>query len=165
MTSLVIRPITQDDLGAILDVYRQCEDFLALGPVPVASMEMVLGDIEISHQEEGISCGIFGSDSRMVGVVDFVPSGFEGDPHHAFLSLLMIAAPYRNQGIGETVVALVEDEIRKDPEIIAILAGVQVNNPHAIRFWQRNGYRIVSGPELHTDGTTAYDLRKECSRR
>ena len=75
----------------------------------------------------------------------------------------MIAAPYRNQGIGEAVVALVEDEIRGDPQITAILAGVQVNNPHAIRFWQRNGYRIVSGPELHADGTTAFRLRKECN--
>ena len=154
--SLEIRPVTPDDLDAVLDVYRQCEDFLALGPVPAASMEMVLRDIETSRREGGLFCGVFEVDNRVVGVVDFVPCGFEGDPHFAFLSLLMIAAPYRHQGIGEAVVTLIEDEIRRDPWVTAILAGVQVNNPQAVRFWQRKGYRIVSGPEQQPDGTTAF---------
>jgi ribosomal protein S18 acetylase RimI-like enzyme len=163
--SLEIRRVTDDDLDAVLDVYRECEDFLALGPVPAASMEMVLCDIETSHREGGQFCGIFETDDRMVGVVDFVPCGFEGDPHHGFLSLLMIAAPYRNQGIGQAVVTLIEDEIERNPQITAIFSGVQVNNPQAVRFWQRNGYRIVSGPELQGDGTTAFRLRKGRLRR
>jgi len=158
--SLAIRLITQDDLAAVLDVYRQCEDFLALGPAPVASLEMVRADIEMSQRDGGVFCGIFTADGQMVGVVDYIRCGFAGDPRHAFLSLLMIAAPYRRQGIGQAVVALIEDEIRKDPQITAIRAGVQVNNPHAIRFWQRHGYRIVSGPERHAGGTTAFRLSK-----
>jgi ribosomal protein S18 acetylase RimI-like enzyme len=158
-----IRLVTHDDLDAVLDVYRQCEDFLALGPAPVASMEMVRSDIEISQRDGGLFCGIFAPDGQMVGVVDYILGGFEGDPHSAFLSLLMIAAPYRNQGIGQAVVALIEDEIRRDPRIIAILSGVQVNNPGAVRFWEKHGYRIISGPELQPDGTTAFRLRKERS--
>jgi ribosomal protein S18 acetylase RimI-like enzyme len=195
--SLEIRRVTDDDLDAVLDVYRECEDFLALGPVPLASMEMVRSDIATSQGEGGLFCGIFatithvagdthsrenastsrgirsagpvrsifGLDGRMVGVVDFVPCSFEGDPHSAFLSLLMIAAPYRNQGIGQAVVTLIEDEIRRDPQITAIFSGVQVNNPQAVRFWQQNGYRIVSEPELQGDGTTAFRLRKGRLRR
>ena len=159
--SLKIRPVTDDDLGAVLDMYRQCGDFLALGPEPVASMAMVLRDIETSQREGGRFCGIFATDGSMVGVVDSVPSGFEGDPHLAFLSLLMIAAPYRNLGIGQAVVALIEDDIEQNPQITAILSAVQVNNPSAVRFWQRNGYRIVGGPELQRDGTTTFHLRKE----
>jgi ribosomal protein S18 acetylase RimI-like enzyme len=73
----------------------------------------------------------------------------------------MIAAPFRKQGIGAAAVAAVEDEIRRDPEITTIYSGVQVNNPQAIKFWQRQGYRIVSGPILHPDRTTAFDLRKD----
>jgi hypothetical protein len=46
--SLTVPPITLDELDEVLNVYRQCEDFLALGPVPTASMEMVVKDIEIS---------------------------------------------------------------------------------------------------------------------
>ncbi len=89
-----IRPITADELDAVLEVYRQCEDFLALGPVPVASTAMVLQDIEISRREGGIFCGIYdAANGKMIGVVDYVPHGFEGDPHLAHLSLLMMLRP------------------------------------------------------------------------
>lgn len=82
--SFEVRTITQDDLGAVLDVYLQCEDFLALGPEPTASMAMVLKDIEISQRKGGVFCGVYSADGRMIGVVDFVPRSFEGDPHIAF---------------------------------------------------------------------------------
>ncbi len=156
-----IRPIRQDELNAVLEVYRQCEDFLALGPVATASLEMVLKDLEISEKEGGVFCGIYATDGKMIGIVDYVPNNFEGEPNAGFLSLLMIAAPFRRQGIGAAVVEAVEKEIRRDPRITTICSGVQVNNPQAIRFWQRHGYRIVSGPRSHPDLTTAYDLRKE----
>lgn len=159
-----IRPITSDELDAVLDVYRQCEDFLALGPVPTASMAMVLQDIELSQHEGGVFCGIYTSDGEMIGVVDYVPRGFEGDPHLAHLSLLMIAAPFRQQGVGKAVVEAIEREIKKDTQVTAILSGVQVNNPQAVQFWQRRGYRIVSGPTLMPDQTTVFKLRKNLNR-
>jgi ribosomal protein S18 acetylase RimI-like enzyme len=159
--SLEIHPVTPDDLDAILDVYRQCEDFLALGPVATASLGMVMQDILISQRAGGIFCGIYALDGKMVGIVDYVPNNYEGEPAQAFLELLMIAAPYRQQGVGKAVVDAVEAEIRKDPQVTAILSGVQVNNPRAMRFWQARGYRIVSGPTLMLDQTTAYALRKD----
>lgn len=162
---LEIRPVTQGDLEAILEVYQQCEDFLALGPVATASMEMVLKDIEISKNEGGIFSGIYTADGKMIGVVDYVPNNYQANPETAFLSLLMIASPFRSQGIGNAVVDAVEKEIGKDAQINVILSGVQVNNPQAIRFWQRNGYRIVSEPRLHPDQTTAVDLRKEIRQK
>jgi hypothetical protein len=51
--SLEIRSVTQDDLDSVLAVYQQCEDFLALGPVAEASMQMVLKDIELSKDAGG----------------------------------------------------------------------------------------------------------------
>jgi len=156
-----IRPITSDELDAVLDVYRQCEDFLALGPVPMASMAMVLQDIEISRHEGGVFCGIYdAANGAMIGVVDYVPCGFESDPHLAHLSLLMIAARFRQQGVGQVVVEAIEQEITKDAQVTAILSGVQVNNPPAIQFWQKRGYRIISGPTLMPDQTTVFGLRK-----
>jgi len=161
--SFEVRTIAQDDLGAVLDVYRQCEDFLALGPKPTASMAMVLRDIEISQHKGGVFCGIYTADGRMIGVVDFVPRNFEGDSHIAFLSLLMIAASFRNQGIGTTILKLIENQIRKDAQVTAILSAVQVNNPQALKFWQKNGYRIVGGLELQPDHTTTFRLQKDCN--
>ena len=158
---LEIHPIAQDDLEAVLAVYRQCEDFLALGPVATASMDMVRKDLEISESEGGVFCGIYTTDQKMIGVIDYVPNHYQGDPQAAFLSLLMIASPFRDQGIGKAVVDAIENEVRKDTQVAVIFSGVQVNNPQAIRFWQRNGYRIVSEPKLHPDQTTAVDLRKD----
>jgi ribosomal protein S18 acetylase RimI-like enzyme len=158
---LEIRPVTRDGLEAVLEVYRQCEDFLALGPVAAASMEMVLKDLEISENEGGIFCGIHTADGQMIGVVDYVPRNYQGNSQVAYLSLLMIALPFRNAGIGKAVVDAVEKEIRKDTRVVTILAGVQVNNPQAVRFWQRNGYRIASEPKQYPDQTTAVDLRKD----
>ncbi len=48
----------------------------------------------------------------------------------------------------------------KDAQVTAILSGVQVNNPQAVQFWQKQGYRIVSGPTLMPDQTTVLGLRK-----
>ena len=158
--SLEIHLISQADLDAILHVYKQCEDFLALGPVSTASMEMVRKDLEISKQEGGIFCGIYKSNGEMIGVIDYIPI-YKRNPSHAYLELLMIAAPYRQQGIGKAVVEAIEHVIKKDTGASTILAGVQINNPQAIRFWQKNGYRIVSGPKLYPDQTTAVDLRKD----
>lgn len=158
--SLEIHPVKENDLDAILAVYRQCEDFLALGPVPTASMQMVLKDIEVSQNEGGLFCGIY-LDGSLIGVVDYMPGNFEGKPEHADLSLLMIARPFRGRGIGQAIVGVVEAEIKKNHQVKAILSGVQVNNPQAIRFWQNNGYRIIGGPELMPDQTTVFHLRKD----
>jgi len=160
-----IRPVRPDETSAILEVYRQCEDFLALGPVPTASLAMVLADLALSRQHSRVFCGIYEAQpdglGPMVGVLDVVLGGAEGRPECADLALLMIAAPHRHHGLGRKVVALVEEAIRRDPSITTILSGVQVNNPPAIRFWTRNGYRIVGGPELMPDQTTVYHLRKD----
>jgi Acetyltransferases len=161
--SLEIRPLAPEDLDAVLEVYKHCEDFLAPGPVATASMEMVLKDIEISRDEDAIFCGIYAPDGKMIGVVDYVLDNYRGDPHAAYLSLLMIDACYRNQGIGKAVVDAVEKEIWKNSSIRVMLVGVQVNNPQAVRFWQRHGYHIVSEPKLMPDQTTVFDLRKQFS--
>ena len=151
------------DANLLLELYRQCEDFLALGPERTASMAMVLKDIEISQSQGGVFCGVYAVDGRMIGVVDFVSSYFEDDPHIAFISLLMITASFRKQGIGTMIVELIENEIRKDAQVTAILSAVQVNNPQALQFWQKNGYRIVGGPELQPDQTTTFRLQKDCN--
>ncbi len=158
---LTLRTVTPNDTESILGVYRQCEDFLALGPEPKASLEMVQKDLEISRQEGGCFCGIYNPGDHLFGVVDFVPRDFEGKADSAFISLLMIALQYRNQGIGIETVRLVESEIKKNIGISEIRSGVQVNNPQAIQFWQKNGYKIVSVPELRPDSTTVFQLSKK----
>lgn len=159
----IIRPFEHNpaDLAAVLEVYRQCEDFLALGPVPTASLEMVLSDLKLSADMGGCFCLICLAESgAVVGVFDYVASGYEGRPDVADLSLLMIAQSQRGKGLGEAAVRAVENEILRTGKIRLIESGVQVNNPVAIRFWRRMGYQIDSGATPMPDGTTVYHLSK-----
>lgn len=159
-----VRNIGPESLAAVLEVYRQCEDFLALGPVPVASVQMVRTDLRASQRAGGVFCGVLDGQGTMVGVVDWVPRRRDCEPPVAELSLLMVAARHRRRGIGTAVVAAIEQAIRQDKAVVAITAGVQVNNPGALRFWQELGFCVVSEPKLLDDGTTAVGLRKDLGR-
>ena len=158
-----IRPISDSYLPGLLEVYRQSEDFLALGPNPHASLEMIAADQALSREQGGEFCGLFDDDGVLMGVFDFIRAGFEGDPACGFIELLMIAAPYRNRGLGAAAVAWLENELRLTPGGYTLAAGVQVNNPAAIRFWQRLGFRIISPAEPLPDGTVAYRLKRQIS--
>lgn len=155
-----IRPITDNNLKEVLEVYQQSEDFLALGSEPKATLTMVLHDREASCKEKGDFCGIYTLSGKIVGVIMYVPSYFKGSDHVAFISLLMISFPWRNRGIGTRILKLVEDKIRRSGVVAEIQTAVQLNNPAALRFWQRNGYRVFGDPDLRPDQTVVSYLRK-----
>jgi len=127
-------------------------------------MAMVLKDIGSSRHECRKFCCVFTTGGQMIGVVDFVPRNFKGNPHAAFLSLLMIASPFRRRGFGTAVVELVENEIKRDARITILLTGVQVNNPQARQFWQKMGYDIADKAQLQPDRMIAFRLRKDIDR-
>ncbi len=157
--AIQIKPIDEENTGEVLEVYRQCEDFLALGPTPKASMEMVLEDLRHSDEMGSLFCGIF-VNGELAGIVDYVPNRYEGSNGTAFLSLLMIAKQWRGAGLGGRVVEAVEQEMRRCGAH-TVQSGVQANNPSAIRFWHRMGYRITGGPDLMPDSTVCYSLEKK----
>jgi hypothetical protein len=57
--------------------------------------------------------------------------------------------------------AAFEAQLRAAGKLRRVCAGVQTNNPGAVRFWLHQGYAIVGGPELMPDGTTVYHVCKE----
>ena len=67
------RPLGAGDAEAVFDVYRQCEDFLALGPQPQASAEMVAQDMKLSREQGGLFLGIYLDDGTLAGVFDVIP--------------------------------------------------------------------------------------------
>jgi GNAT superfamily N-acetyltransferase len=151
---LIVRPIENDELASTLEVYKESEDFLALGPVATASMSMIVADIERSANDRGVYCGIW-KGARQVGVLDFIP---EASPNRAVLSLLLIAKPYRHQGIGTSILEALVAHLRTRHGIRVLEGGVQINNPSGIRFWQRHGFEIGSDAQDFEDGTTAYPM-------
>ena len=62
--AMLIRLIIDPDLPAVLEAYRQSEDFLALGPNPYASPEMIAADRELSREQGGEYCGLFKKKAR-----------------------------------------------------------------------------------------------------
>ena len=121
---------------------------------------MVLADWQLAQEMGSRFCSIFTEGDGLVGVADYLLCGYEGNPDTAYLSLLIIARPYRNLGLGREVVTWIETQARQVHAAKAIEAGVQVNNPKAIRFWQRLGYAIILGPEERPDQTTVFHLSK-----
>ena len=153
--------IDEDSLSQVLKVYKQCEDFLALGPEPKATKTMVRNDIKHSKEEKGLYCGVFDLEDNMLGIVDFVPCACGGNNENAFISLIMISKSYRNKGLGTKIIKAVEKYIGNYPKNKAILSAVQTNNSKAIKFWESIGYRIIGEPELRPDKTIVYYLRKD----
>src|SRR5512139_4052417 len=119
-----IRPVREDDRVDILSVYRQCEDFLALGPIPQASMAMVQADLDYSAQHGGSFCGIYDPGGTLMGVIDVIPEGYKGEPKTAFLTLLMIAQPHRAHGLGTVVVQAAEQYLVAQHAVDTIRSGV-----------------------------------------
>jgi ribosomal protein S18 acetylase RimI-like enzyme len=156
-----ITAVTAKDLNSIMDVYHQCEDFLALGPQPKATMEMVLSDMEESYSTGGIYCGIRDASGKMVGILDFVPSMYLDNPEHAFILLFMIAAPCRGRGAGAEVVSALERKLADMFEAKTVFSAVQTNNSEGIAFWRKMGYSIVSEPAVQPDTTVTVVIRKD----
>ena len=152
-----IKEFEEGDLQSTLRVYEQVEDFLALGPVPKASMRMVLADLKHSTESGGRFCLIIDSKGNKIGVLDFVPETTKGT---AFLSLLMISQDCRRKGIGRAVVIGLERFLSQRYQTQMIQSGVQVNNEPGIAFWRACGFEIEMKAKDVGDGTVAYDMKK-----
>lgn len=155
-------PMDESHLPRLLQLYRQCEDFLSLGPNPHASPEMVLADLAISRTNGGVFYGIF-LGKKLAGVLDLVASGFQGDAHKAYLELLMIAPRFRGHGLGKELLAMIESKLLS-AGITTLEADVQVNNLPALSFWQREGFVPIGQPQLQEDGTTTIHLVKSLTQ-
>ena len=160
-----IRPIEDSDLPAVLEVYRHSEDFLALGPAAAASLQMIAADRALSRQEGGLYCGIFypqeNKPDRLAGILDYTLQ-LPGQPGILFIELLMLARAERGRGLGAAVVEWLLAQY--GGQVSALQAGVQVNNPGAVRFWQRMGFRITGPAEPQADGTVAFPLERAAIR-
>jgi len=159
-TTFDLRPIADQDRAALLTLYRQCEDFIRLGSAAPIDDAMVQADLEISQRIQGIFLCIWLPDGVLAGVADYVPAGFEGMGHCAFINLLMIGRPWRGRGLGTAVLKWIEQRAWAAAEVTALRIGVQVDNPRAINFWETHGFSRIGGPTAYPDGTVGYLYEK-----
>ncbi len=142
----------------VIRVYEQCEDFLALGPVPTASIEMIRDDIDEAVDLTGVFCTIRNKQDP-VGVLAYIPRTKE--PGMSYLMLLMIAAPWRNRGYGLIATSALWEYLKNDFGTVRLRGEVQIDNEGAIRFWKGFGFHVSTDPRKQKDGTTTYAMCKE----
>ncbi len=156
-----LRPVAEQDRATLLALYRQCEDFIRLGTSAPIDDAMVQTDLGISQRSRGIFLCIWLPDGALAGVADYIPAGFEGMAHCAFIELLMIGRPWRGCGLGTAVLKWIEQRVWEAPEVTTLRLGVQVNNPLGIKFWEAHGFSRIGGPTAQPDGTVAYLYEKK----
>jgi RimJ/RimL family protein N-acetyltransferase len=159
--SLRLTPLCESDSEKVMEVYRQCRDFLALGPQTEPSLEMVVRDIRSCEEQYGVFYGIFLVPGELIGVISVVPRETNNQVESVYIELMMIIPAYRQKGVGRQVLKLIESTVKQKIGISRFLTSVQLNNSGAIRFWQTSGYQIMDCPELQPDATTVYHFKKE----
>ena len=162
---LEMRPLGARDYPAAVEIYRQTPRYvIELNGRPAESigLEMVEEDAAQAAHHGAQFVGLFlRPGGEMIGVADFVPSGYKGRPSQAWIALLMIAEPFQRQGYGTEAYRLIEDSILADPDVQIIGLGVLINNGPALGFWQAMGYQRVGSTVQDKDGREVVILQKQ----
>jgi RimJ/RimL family protein N-acetyltransferase len=161
---LEMRPLKARDYPAVVQVYRQTPRFIIeLNGRPANSIgpEMVEEDAALAANHGATLAGLFLRESnQMIGVADYVPSGYGGQPDRAWIALLLIAEPYQRQGYGTEAYRLIEEAVFADPDVQTLGLGVLVNNGPALGFWQAMGHQRVGSTVPDKDGREVVILQK-----
>lgn len=161
---LELRALGADDYPDVGQVYRQSPRFLVElngRPAESVGLEMVEEDAAQAANHGAQLVGFFLRESgEMIGVADFVPSGYRSRPSLAWIALLMIAEPYQRQGYATEAYQLIEDALLANPDVQTIGLGVLINNGPGIAFWQRMGYRRSGSTVQDGDGREILMLEK-----
>lgn len=162
---LEMRPLAARDYAAVVEIYRQTPRFVVElngRSAESINLEMVEEDAAQAANHGAQFAGLFlCASSTMMGVADFVPSGYKGRPSQAWIALLMIAEPYQRQGYGREACQLIEETILADPLVQTIGLGVLVKNGPALGFWQAMGYQRVGSTVTDNDGRELVILKKD----
>jgi len=161
---LEMRALKARDYPKVVEVYRQTPHFIVElngRPADSIGLEMVEEDAAQAANHGATFAGFFLRESdQMIGVADYVPSGYAGQPNRAWIALLLIAEPYQRQGYGMEAYRLIEEAIFADPDVETLGLGVLVNNGPALGFWQAMGYGRVGSTVQDRDGRDVVILQK-----
>jgi len=159
---LSVAAVDEAEAEAVLRVYEQCADVLALQTPEPPSIEMVRSDMRATAQLQGVLAGIARRDSdELIGVIGFVPRNFRGQRDYAFVSLLMIGAAHRRQGFGTEAYRAVEEAIFRDPEVKRIGALLLPQHEPSYAFAAKLGFERAGGPFKNKRGYGLWAFSKK----
>lgn len=139
MNAPAIRPCGAADLEAIFSIVNDAAQAYA-GVIPADCWHEPYMPLEELEQEIGDGVVFWGyqSDGELVGVMGIQDRGEVTLIRHAY-----VKTGQRRRGIGEKLLRHLEGMTAKP-----ILIGTWSAATWAIRFYERNGYRLLSRPEI-----------------
>ena len=162
---LEMRALGARDYPAVVEIYRQTPRFIVElngRSADSIGLEMVEEDAAHAANHGATFAGLFlRENGQMVGVADYVPNGYGGQPNRAWIALLLIAEPYQRQGYGSEAYRLIEESIFADPDMQTLGLGVLVNNGPALGFWRTMGYERVGSTVQDREGRDVVMLQKQ----
>ena len=157
---LVIKTLT--DEAALLMVYEQCADYLALQTPEPPSGAMVQSDVATTAKNGGVFAGIFRRESNdLIGVISFVPQNFRGQRDYAFVLNLMIAAAYRRHGYGTEAYRAVEEFIWRNENVKRIGTLLLPQHEPSYAFAGKQGFERAGGPFKNRRGYGLWAFSKK----
>jgi RimJ/RimL family protein N-acetyltransferase len=162
---LEMRTLGARDYAAVVEIYRQTARFIVElngRSADTIGLEMVEEDAAQAANHGATFAGLFlPENGQMIGVADYVPGGYGGQPSRAWIALLLMAEPYQRQGYGSEACRLIEESIFADPDVQTIGLGVLVNNGPALGFWRAMGYERVGSTIQDREGRAVVMLQKQ----
>jgi RimJ/RimL family protein N-acetyltransferase len=157
-----LRIKTLIDEAAILAVYEQCADYLALQTPEPPSGAMVQSDAATTARHGGVFAGIFKREAHiLIGAISFVSQNFRGQRDYAFVLNLMIGSAHRRQGYGTEAYRAIEEFIWRDPDVKRIGALLLPQHEPSYAFAAKHGFERAGGPFKNKRGYGLWAFSKK----
>lgn len=137
---LTLHPLGLNDAPALQTVYSGGADYFvqATGAPPDAGRgAQVLA--EAAGDDARHILGVYLND-EIVGAIDFRFANVEPEVH---IGLILLAEPYRRQGIGRWALSILEEWLRKATPAEAVVLAVAAQNYAAQGFFRSQGYAFT----------------------
>ena len=135
------------------DMIKRLDDFSDEGITPVTcTFEIQSGDVPAVHDFEFIGRKIQGDKDEPIA------AGFAGVNfwNIAFVEMLWVDEPYRNQGIGSRLLSDIEQEAKNNGACIVMIDARDWN----VEFFKKFGYTVYCTLEDYPNGYSKYKLQK-----
>jgi RimJ/RimL family protein N-acetyltransferase len=139
-----------DHAEALQEVYRATPGYWQMYHLPSSPAGQAQRDLEEAAATPGrtmmgivrrIDAGDASAGVEMVGVVDFRMHW--PDPEIVYVGMIMVAEPYRRQGIGSAAWRLLAPWLAQSAQMRSARAGIEQFNPDGLRFLQHLGFHLT----------------------
>eukprot|EP00842_Homolaphlyctis_polyrhiza_P000398 jgi/Hompol1/1359/HPOL_004764-RA len=136
--NIVLRSIDADNISDLM--------LLNQTVLPVVYQNKFYSDILQLHPSE-LSCLAYINGQIVAGITcrrELSSDTGSGALYRIYIMTLCVLAPYRRLNIGSLLLQTIIQNCQSDASVSHMCLHVQTNNEQALRFYERNGFRIFS---------------------